>query len=331
MRYIALAIVLAALPALSLAADAGDSYISEVNYTLEQPFGGESTVSSFGEYLQLVYQFALGIVGIIAVVLIMLGGLRWIAAAGNESAIGEAKEIIISAVTGLVIALLSYTILFFINPQTTKVSMNILRIPVTLDDFEITSLPKCTESSFSGKTCLVSGTTGSAPCETLTCNDIGDLDGKYCRGVSCETGACDRGPTDPSQYSCQNYFCGLHAQTCADSGYKTMPSASLSFESAYHECTCTYYEQPEPLKNLGITTLAVDDLTDSQEAIFAGLCNETTPQDVLAADIGANPGDYGFLYGATAAQLKGWNCGFSCSAGTAYHIASSSELNCTPK
>jgi hypothetical protein len=98
-------------------------------YTLEQPFGGVSSVKDIGEYIQLVYQFALGIVGIIAVVLIMLGGLRWVAAAGNESAIGEAKEIITSAVTGLVIALLSYTILFFINPQTLQTGVDIYKIP----------------------------------------------------------------------------------------------------------------------------------------------------------------------------------------------------------
>src|SRR3989338_8645953 len=96
------------------AGDANASvYVSgpEDKYTLEQPFGGTAAVANLGEYIQLVYQFALGVVGIFAVVLIMFGGLRWISAAGNESVIGEAKEIITSAVTGLAIALLSYIIL----------------------------------------------------------------------------------------------------------------------------------------------------------------------------------------------------------------------------
>ncbi|MFA6475768.1 MAG: hypothetical protein WCV88_06305, partial [Patescibacteria group bacterium] len=96
----------------------------------EQPFGGVASVKNIGEYIQLVYQFALGIVGIIAVTLIMFGGVRWIAAAGNESMISEAKETIISAVTGLVIALLSYTILAFINPQTLKTDVSVFKIPV---------------------------------------------------------------------------------------------------------------------------------------------------------------------------------------------------------
>ncbi|MBI4407397.1 MAG: hypothetical protein HY565_02750 [Candidatus Kerfeldbacteria bacterium] len=101
----------------------------ESAYSLEQPFAGEDSVKNIGEYIQLVYRFALGIVGIIAVVLIMFGGLRWMAAAGNESIITEAKEIVTSAVTGLVIALLSYVILAFINPQTLDLSVSVFKIP----------------------------------------------------------------------------------------------------------------------------------------------------------------------------------------------------------
>ncbi|EKD78473.1 MAG: hypothetical protein ACD_41C00344G0004 [uncultured bacterium] len=107
-------------------------YVSqpETPYQLEQPFGGQDEITDLAEYIQLVYQFALGIVGIIAVVLIMFGGLRWIAAAGNESIIGEAKEIITSAITGLAIALLSYVILAFLNPQTLSTDVGIFKIPI---------------------------------------------------------------------------------------------------------------------------------------------------------------------------------------------------------
>lgn len=104
---------------------------NNINYTLEQPFGGVSSVASFAAYVQLVYQFGLGIIGIMATVLIMFGGVKWISAAGNESIIGDAKEIIIAAVTGLTIALLSYIILLIINPQLVNISLNIIKIPVS--------------------------------------------------------------------------------------------------------------------------------------------------------------------------------------------------------
>ncbi|EKD78378.1 MAG: hypothetical protein ACD_41C00355G0002, partial [uncultured bacterium] len=101
------------------------TYVRDIDYTLEQPFGGQANISSLAEYVNVVYAFALGIVGIIAVVLIMFGGLRWIAAAGNESIITEAKEIITSAIIGLAIALLSFILLSFINPQFTSGKLGI--------------------------------------------------------------------------------------------------------------------------------------------------------------------------------------------------------------
>ncbi|EKD76028.1 MAG: hypothetical protein ACD_43C00246G0001, partial [uncultured bacterium] len=101
-------------------------------YSLEQPFGGTSSVTNIGEYIQLVYEFAVGLISIIAVVLIMIGGVRWIIAAGNESAIGEAREMITSAVLGLVIALLSYTILVFISPELLNIDSSIAKIPIPL-------------------------------------------------------------------------------------------------------------------------------------------------------------------------------------------------------
>lgn len=101
-------------------------------YVLEQPFGGETAVTSFGQYIQLVYEFSVGLVSIAAVVLIMIGGLRWIVAAGNESTITEAKEMITSAIMGLVIALLSYTLLLFINPQLTDLESSVAKIPLPL-------------------------------------------------------------------------------------------------------------------------------------------------------------------------------------------------------
>ena len=135
---------LALMPQVSLAAaDCADDY-GEASltfeyvvgpddaYELEQPFGGTTSVTSIGEYVQLVYEFAVGLVSIIAVVLIMIGGVRWIAAAGNESAITEAKEMITSAVMGLIIAVLSYTLLLFINPQLTEIETSIAKIPVPL-------------------------------------------------------------------------------------------------------------------------------------------------------------------------------------------------------
>ena len=70
-----------------------------------------------GEYIAGVYKYAIGIVGILAAVVLMVGGVLWIIAGGNATAIGEAKAWIAASLTGLIIALCSYTILYQINPN----------------------------------------------------------------------------------------------------------------------------------------------------------------------------------------------------------------------
>ena len=72
-----------------------------------------------GEYIAGVYKYAIGIVGILAAVVLMIGGVLWIVAGGSATMIGEAKAWIGASLTGLVIALCSYLILYQINPALT--------------------------------------------------------------------------------------------------------------------------------------------------------------------------------------------------------------------
>lgn len=81
-----------------------------------------------GEYVAGVYKYAIGIVGILAAVVLMIGGVVWITAGGNATRVGEAKAWIGASLTGLVIALASYTILYQINPSL--VNFNPLKIDV---------------------------------------------------------------------------------------------------------------------------------------------------------------------------------------------------------
>lgn len=52
--------------------------------------------------------------GIIAVVIVVLGGFKWMTAAGNEEKVGEAKKLIGAGVIGLVIVLSAWGIANFI-------------------------------------------------------------------------------------------------------------------------------------------------------------------------------------------------------------------------
>ena len=61
-----------------------------------------------------IINIALGLLGIIAVVLIVYAGFKWMTSAGNEEAVGSAKKTLIAAVIGLVIILSAYIIANFV-------------------------------------------------------------------------------------------------------------------------------------------------------------------------------------------------------------------------
>lgn len=90
---------------------------------LNVPLGQLTEVTSFAQYFQTWYSLLVGGAAVLAVVMIMWAGTKWLASRGNSSEINEAKQIIWSSVIGLSIALLSYTILFFINPNLVRIGL----------------------------------------------------------------------------------------------------------------------------------------------------------------------------------------------------------------
>lgn len=94
----------------------------------------KTCVPWIGDYIANIYKYGIGIVGILAAVVLMFGGVVWLTAGGNQSRIGEAKSWITASLTGLVLALTSYMILYQINPDL--VNSNPLRIK-SVDKIEI--------------------------------------------------------------------------------------------------------------------------------------------------------------------------------------------------
>ncbi|MBI2475524.1 N-acetylmuramoyl-L-alanine amidase [Candidatus Uhrbacteria bacterium] len=91
--------------------------IPTVTFTPVLQKGGNLSINFLADYIQGVYIYLLSIAAIIAVVYMMIGGLRWVLAAGGASNIGEAKTMIKNAVIGLVLLLSVVLILETVNPQ----------------------------------------------------------------------------------------------------------------------------------------------------------------------------------------------------------------------
>lgn len=61
-----------------------------------------------------IIQVSLGLLGIVATVLIIYAGFRWMTAGGNEDSVKTARQILFSAVIGLVIILTAYAVTNFV-------------------------------------------------------------------------------------------------------------------------------------------------------------------------------------------------------------------------
>ena len=61
-----------------------------------------------------VINVILGFLGIIAVIIILAGGFKWMVAGGNQDKVDEAKKLITAGIIGLVIILASFGIATFV-------------------------------------------------------------------------------------------------------------------------------------------------------------------------------------------------------------------------
>ena len=72
-----------------------------------------------------IIKVAMGLLGIVAVAIILIGGFTWMTAGGNEEKVGEAKKWIFAGIIGLAIILSAYALAtFVINSLVTATGFN---------------------------------------------------------------------------------------------------------------------------------------------------------------------------------------------------------------
>ncbi len=71
------------------------------------------------EYIGALYKYSLVIIGLLAVIVMMIGGVRWLTAGGSREAISDAMNWIKGGLLGIILAICSYLLLFTINPNLT--------------------------------------------------------------------------------------------------------------------------------------------------------------------------------------------------------------------
>ena len=95
------------------------SDVSAINVFGNCPEGSRSQVcASKGENatstVKNVINLLIFVIGIIAVIMVVVGGLRYVLSGGDSAGINTAKNTILYAIVGLVVAILAYSIVNFV-------------------------------------------------------------------------------------------------------------------------------------------------------------------------------------------------------------------------
>lgn len=93
-----------------------NSAIAQVPITIDNPI----TTSDFSEIIENTLLWVLGIAGSIALFALIVGGIMYITSAGDEQKIATAKKIFNFTVIGLILILISYSIIVTLTDILTK-------------------------------------------------------------------------------------------------------------------------------------------------------------------------------------------------------------------
>lgn len=130
---------------------------------------------TFANYIVAIYNWSIRAIVLLAIIMIMIAGSKWMFAGGNAALITQARNQIISALIGLVIAIGSYTLLSFINPSLVRLgSLKIESIRGIL-----LGNPQCTVEIEDDGICI----------------EAGDLYSEYAKRDDCKTEQCPASKT----------------------------------------------------------------------------------------------------------------------------------------
>lgn len=239
---------------------------------LEVGIGAVSSVTSLSNYISQAYQFIVSSIGIVAAVMIMFNGMRWVTAGGNSENVNVARGGISSAIIGLLIAVTSYVLLYAVNSSL----VNLVDIcPEGLD--------------FSNSTASTSWSTcpgqNASECSTVSyclydggceCANIGSGDGQayVCRpkgtNVLPSGSACQSDDNCVSPLKCVGNT-GTNPGTCTESDSGTTCSVDADCDAGLtcEKITSTIGQCLEPTGRSNGTTC------DEASQCESGVCNDT--------------------------------------------------------
>jgi Type IV secretion system pilin len=209
-------------------------YANDVPYDLNIDIGNVGEVENLPDYINLVYTWMLPAASLVAVVMMMIGGLQYTLSRGKPKYIEKAKTRITNAITGMVILLSAFVILNLIDPRL--VSFDALKIPLIKEVVILDATSSCERLADYGYTIT--------PTETLT-----DTEYKKCGGhgtISDISGLKENAlgswkEGDPCEYQ----YCDDGESCIADGDTNSCHSCSDIPEETASASTCAAIEEFE--------------------------------------------------------------------------------------
>ncbi len=247
---VSLSKVVAGVAFLSIAVFAGTVSIAlaqaaQINLQapIPQPGGGALTqTGSIFTYINALFTFATGAVISFAIIKIMWAGILWLTAGDDAHKIEEAKKDILNYIFGLALAVFAYSLLYTINPDLTKFTLNVGTVTTGTGSCEFgLNDPSCAyqKAPDEGKICTDKSDCFSGLCIDSFEGEIGDKKGRCVAnlkiGETCENNVLDKGGVDDDAPCPSGTMCKGKDRAGEDYG-KCLPTADGSI--CYDESEC---------------------------------------------------------------------------------------------
>jgi len=109
-----------------------DKPAPDCDVKLQISIGGKD-ISGLEGYISALYQYLIAISGILAGIMIVWAGVKWLMSAGNAEMISDAKHKIGGAIIGIVLVVISYVLLQTINPALVTLKLPDIKLSRRLD------------------------------------------------------------------------------------------------------------------------------------------------------------------------------------------------------
>lgn len=152
-------------------AEKGYCYGPLIPVVLNVPILGVTKIDALGDYVNLLYKYALPLASLFGVLMFTIAGFQYMTAGGSKGAVTKAKTRMTNTVIGLVLLFSVYALAYLIDPRLVR--FNELRPPLVKQAILIDEDTTC--EALAGYGFLISPTSGECG-EKGTVNGVDDAD-----------------------------------------------------------------------------------------------------------------------------------------------------------